>query len=382
MNTLLDRPFPIDAGPSFAKYMMETDSVLVLLFRRDGTVIWYNKKAGALLGTAHINQGISGIFVDFTGLANIGKWAETEAPCLRSLNTASGMPVSYIFRFYKQNDYIIAMGECDCEKSDQLGSTMVELYQDLSNVTRELHRKNAELKQLNNLKNEFLGMAAHDMRSPIGNIQTLAGFLREDLSDTLSAEHNEFINTIIELSDFMLEMLGELLDITAIESGKLQLHLEHARIDKVVESAIALNQRHAADKKISILWTRVPETPDSMLMDPRKILQCINNLISNAVKYSPLNSTIRITVKTTASTCRIHVFDQGPGLKPEDCHNLFQPFHCLQTRPTGGETATGLGLAIVQKIITAHQGTAGVDSSVGHGSCFWIELPRDPSNTF
>ena len=372
----MSRSLPLDLSYLLSDYMLLEADFPVLIFTMDGQVIRCNQFAEELLGETIIKQGVKGIFIDFLKTANIEEWAAADQPELRSLNTANGMPESFRFCFHKSDGYILAIGSRDTHNIKQLEQTTIELCQDLSNATRELHRKNAELKKLNDLKNQFLGMAAHDIRAPTGNIMSLGSMLLEDLSGKLEPEHIQFLEMIVDQSTFMLGMLEDLLDITAIDSGKLTLHLETGNLSEVIEGAIALHKRHAASKNISISWAGA-SSPLLLLMDKRKILQCVSNLISNAVKYSPLNSSVHIAVNITANAFNIQVMDQGPGLSKEDCHKLFQPFKRLNSVPTAGESSTGLGLAIVQKIVSAHHGKTAVKSELGHGSCFSIELPRN-----
>ena len=111
------------------------------------------------------------------------------------------------------------------------------------------------------------------------------------------------------------------------------------------------------------------------MADPHRLRQVIDNLISNAIKFSPPGSTVQVSAQRMPSGWRINVQDEGPGVTPSDRERLFQDFARLSARPTGGEKSTGLGLAITRRVVEAHNGQIGVDSEPGHGANFWFTLP-------
>ena len=229
-----------------------------------------------------------------------------------------------------------------------------------------------KLVELNELKNKFLGMAAHDMRNPLTSIRGFSELLLED-KDSLTEEQIEMLTIISSASDNMLALLSDLLDISAIESGKLSIHFQKGSLQKVIEDTVKINRMVARKKKIR-LHTSLFEIPD-IDFDEDRIVQVIDNLISNAIKFSPVSSNIYISLKQEENTAKVSVKDEGPGISPEDQSKLSGEFQKLSTRPTGGEKSTGLGLAIVKKILDAHHGTVEVESQVGKGSTFSFKIP-------
>lgn len=238
---------------------------------------------------------------------------------------------------------------------------------------RDLRKTERELARLNEEKNEFLGLAAHDVRSPVGAIRGYAEILQSDLIED-HAERQGALRAIIEACDAVQSILDDLLDVSAIESGKLRLDLKPAAVEPLIAEAVRLEQRHATTKEIK--FSIQPLTAGlEIVADRRKILQVLQNLISNAVKYSPPHSVVRIACKMNADRCCIEVNDAGAGISAEDCARLFQAFARAKNRTTGGESSTGLGLVIVRRIVEAHGGRAWVESQLGKGSTFYVDLP-------
>ncbi len=248
------------------------------------------------------------------------------------------------------------------------------LNNELVNLQRELSKKNAELKRLNELKNHFLGMAAHDIRNPLGVIMAYSEFLLDETQDKLSKEHIEFINTINASAHTLLALIEDLLDISHIESGKLNLDLQNTDIVRVAEENISLNRILAAKKDISIKFS-CNHRPIIISIDSRKIDQVFNNLISNALKFSNPGSDVNVYIRMEGNRVLTEIIDQGTGITPDFMDKLFQPFAKASSEGTAGEKCTGLGLSIVKRIVEGHGGKISAESQPGKGSRFYFWLP-------
>ncbi len=251
---------------------------------------------------------------------------------------------------------------------------MTRLNNELANAQRELAKKNFELERLNRLKTQFLGMAAHDLRTPIGHILAYSGFLRDEAASVLNGEQLEFLATIQSSSEFMLHLIDDFLDVSAIESGHLNLDRSLANPRQLLEHNISLNSVLAHKKSIRIQLQIEGELP-VVSFDEEKIAQVLNNLISNAVKFSKQGATVVVRAVAEDGGVRIEVRDQGPGIPEAERGKLFQPFGKTSVRGTAGEKSTGLGLAIARKIVEDHGGRIQVESQVGVGSVFAFTLP-------
>ncbi|NWJ50163.1 MAG: FIST C-terminal domain-containing protein [Bacteroidetes bacterium] len=237
-------------------------------------------------------------------------------------------------------------------------------------IIKELEEQNQLLLLLDEQKNEFLGIAAHDLRNPLGIIQGFADLLNEEIGD----EFKVYTGTITRVSSEMLNLLNDFLDISKIEAGKLDLKKERIDYFSFIKHNIMMNGFMAQNKKINIISEF--EMADQILsIDGGKIDQVLNNLISNAVKYSYPDTTVVVKVFREKNQIVTQVIDHGLGIPENEIDGIFNPFKKTSVRPTGGENSHGLGLAIVKKIIEGHNGEVGVTSELGKGSVFYFTLP-------
>jgi signal transduction histidine kinase len=256
-----------------------------------------------------------------------------------------------------------------------------ELYDELSRLNnelvtlqRELAKKNVELEKLNAQKNQFLGMASHDLRSPLAVMISYSEFLLDEAGDYLQDDHMEILSVIHSYSKFMLRLVTDLLDVSAIEAGKLVLELQPVDLVDLVRRNLALNKVLAARKEIELVLEGETNLPP-MNIDGHKIEQVLNNLISNALKFSHPHSRVLVQMARSGEQVLVSVSDAGPGIPPQELDRLFEPFAKTSVRSTGGEKSTGLGLMIARKVIEAHHGQIGVESTVGVGTTFYFTLP-------
>lgn len=269
-----------------------------------------------------------------------------------------GGAVDYLF---KPLDVAITRAKVD---------TLLKFY----NQQLELEKVNAELLKLNEKKNYFLGMAAHDLRNPLGNINLFSTFLLEEASDILDEGQIEYLNNIIYSSDYMLNLVNNLLDVSKIEAGKLILKITSFDIIEFIRKNIYLNRFIAKKKNINIIFEPVLVTAN-VLADSHQIEQVLNNLLSNAIKFSEKGKDIEVLVTIENEHAKISVKDSGKGIPENEMNKLFNPFSKTSVTGTDGEHGTGLGLAIVKKIIEQHKGVISVSSKVNEGSVFSFTLP-------
>lgn len=255
----------------------------------------------------------------------------------------------------------------------RLNNELVTLQRELAKRNAEQETLNQELRRLNELKNTFVGMAAHDIRGPLANIQLAAQFLLE--SDRLTQnETKQLLGDIAGQAGYMLTLVADLLDVSQIELGRLDLKLTTVELAGFLAEVVQRYDQLAHAKNTQVLLVSV--NPGSIAADPLRLRQVLDNLLSNAVKFSPPGSTVTVSAQPLDPGWRINVHDQGPGITAADRQFLFQDFARLSARPTGGEASTGLGLAISRRVVEAHGGHIGVDSTPGHGSTFWFTIPR------
>jgi signal transduction histidine kinase len=237
-------------------------------------------------------------------------------------------------------------------------------------TTKELEEQNQLLKSLNEQKNEFIGIAAHDLRSPTGIILSFSELLENKIDD----KYKGYMEIISQTSSTMLQLINDLLDISKIESGKLDLKRKPIEYIGFVAQNIKLNEYLAQNKRIQIVGDFEMQT-QILVIDKGKIEQVLNNLIGNAIKYSHPDSTITVKVFIENDQIVTQIIDQGQGIPEDEIQDIFYPFKKTSVTPTSGEASHGLGLAIVKKIIEGHNGQIGVLSEHGKGSTFYFMLP-------
>ncbi len=234
-----------------------------------------------------------------------------------------------------------------------------------------------QLSNANASKNKFLGMAAHDLRNPLASIRGLAEFLSDGTVGPLTPDQLDLVKTIHGASQSMLDLVNELLDVATIEAGELRLQLELQDLGALLEKSVYLSNIEAAKKTTKIICTASGDSSFA-LVDGAKIRQVIDNLISNAAKFSPPGSTITVELHAGPGRRGFSVKDQGPGIPESEKDKLFKDFGRLSVKPTGGEKSTGLGLAICRKIIDAHGGMISAENLPGLGCEFRVTLPCPP----
>ncbi len=238
---------------------------------------------------------------------------------------------------------------------------------------QEIYEKNIQLRELNELKNKFLGIASHDLRNPLYLIKTFSEVLEDGTLGKVTQKQKESLKKIYNASLFMQGLLENLLDISQIESGKIDIKKEPQDFNEIAKQQIELIQLLADKKNIQVHFD--PGSLPPVPYDKRAISQVLGNFIGNAVKFSPPETKVLVTTEKLDDSIRLSVHDEGPGLSKEDQQLLFQEFQTLTARPTGGEKSTGLGLAICKKLIHLHDGKVGVSSELGKGSTFYFSIP-------
>ena len=231
-----------------------------------------------------------------------------------------------------------------------------------------------QLLELNDLKNRILGIAAHDLRNPLGTVQGYAKLMAGGVLGGITEKQRVALVNVDRSCETMLGLINDLLDISAIESGKLTLNIKQVDLKPYLTSCHEANSLLADGKNIRLRLEMLREMP-LVQIDPDRMNQVLGNLIGNAIKYSYPGTTIILRADLVAGEVRLMVADQGQGIPPEDLSKLFMEFGKASVRPTAGEKSTGLGLAICRRIVDAHRGRIWCESQAGKGSTFTVALP-------
>jgi signal transduction histidine kinase len=227
-----------------------------------------------------------------------------------------------------------------------------------------------ELEKATEQKSQVLSMAAHNLKNPL---QSIIGFSTLIDEDSDNSQIKNMAKNIYSSSKEMISQISDLLETAAMESKNLKLDLEPVNIQKIMDGVIKKNYNRAKQKDQKLIICSGNDL--SIIADEHWLNVAIDNLVSNAIKYSPFGKSIEISCEVIDQFIRIKVKDDGVGLTEEDMKKLFNKYQRLTAKPTGGESSTGLGLAIVKDIIEKHNGKVWAESNTGNGATFIIQLP-------
>jgi|AntRauTorcE11897_2_1112592.scaffolds.fasta_scaffold14347_1 PAS domain S-box-containing protein len=236
--------------------------------------------------------------------------------------------------------------------------------------TKDLEQASKELKELNKNKDRLLGIVAHDLRSPLAAIVSSIELVSVTNDKN---ERDELLNLATESAYKMLDLVNDLLDVSAIKTGKLEIKKQQIDLKSYFDSIAKSCTRNASLKGINFELSTRFDKPEFSL-DPNRIEQVITNLVGNAIKFSNRGTTITLTVTSTKEHLIIKVKDQGLGIPEDELPNIFGEFTDISTKPTENEKSSGLGLSICKRITELHGGSISVKSKPKEGSTFKVIL--------
>jgi PAS domain S-box-containing protein len=271
----------------------------------------------------------------------------------------------------------------DVTRERQLERDLRKQSRELEQHVDELERKQSELERATRLKSEFLANMSHELRTPLNAIIGFAEVLLDGTYGTLNAKQKDCARDVLSGGRHLLGLINDILDLSKIEAGKMELQREDLDLESVVQQAIVLVTPQAATKAIPISVDVARET-HLVHGDPDRIRQILLNLLSNAVKFTSNGGKVRLSAQRTESGTRVVVEDTGIGIAPEHADRLFKEFSQVDGSHTRRFGGTGLGLAISKRLVELGGGSIGFESEVGKGSKFFFTLPRatQPRPTF
>ena len=259
---------------------------------------------------------------------------------------------------------------------ESLQRSNITLERRVADRTAELNRINVELEHASHAKDEFLANMSHELRTPLNSILGLSESLLEQKRGTLNDGQQKLIRIIEASGHHLLDLINDILDLSKIEAGKLDFYPEMISVDEICRSSLAFIKAQAAKKSIAVDYSN--ESPVVKISaDPRRLKQILVNLLTNAVKFTLEHGHVTLLVNADPgqNLIRFAVIDNGIGIDPQDMPRLFQPFVQVDSGLNRQQEGTGLGLALVQKLTDLHCGSVQVESQVGLGSRFTVNLP-------
>jgi signal transduction histidine kinase len=240
----------------------------------------------------------------------------------------------------------------------------------ISAQNEKLEARNKQLSELNNEKDSLMNIVAHDLKSPLNRIRGLSDLI--ELEGNLNEHQKKYLSLLKHSTRSGLDLIVDLLDVSALEANRTP-NYSYFDLGSIINERVNAFHYYASTKSITLESTITIH--DLFFLDQDYIIRILDNLISNAIKFSTANSKVHIRAEIKEVFCSISVSDEGPGFAPEDLHYLYQKFKKLSARPTGGESSNGLGLAIVKTLVERLKGRIELYTEEGKGSTFEILFP-------
>jgi len=292
-----------------------------------------------------------------------------EETTLHSLNTESFYEL--ISKDQEVLQGILKLMTARLRNLDVIQEELAQKNRKIQIQKEEISQKNIELISLNDEKNHLISIVAHDIRNPLSSASTFANLMKSDFH-LLNEEHQEYITYLLRSLDRMTDLVTRILDVKAIESKYMNVKPMKFSINNEINDLLSQFEERATNKEIEI---KIELDEIDAVLDQVLFRQITENLITNAIKFSPPSKSIWIRLINGNNNFTVEVEDEGPGFTEEDKEKLFGKFQQLSAKPTGGESSTGLGLSIVKKFTETMNGRVWCESEHGKGAKFKIELP-------
>jgi len=256
---------------------------------------------------------------------------------------------------------------------EKIWRSQQELEMKVEERTRQLTMALKEVQELSKRKNDFISSVSHELRTPLTSIKGYAAILLAGKLGSVPDEIKERLGKINRHSDELVHMVNDLLDISRIESGKVDMKMENLELTPIVEKVADLLSEQLKTKNIAFS-SQIPGDCQKILADRRQIERVFINLLGNALKFTPQNGKISVSAQQVNKTIQVDIADSGFGIPEDDQENIFKEFYRVDNTINQEVKGTGLGLTLVKHIIEAHQGKIWVKSKLGKGSTFSFTL--------
>jgi len=250
-----------------------------------------------------------------------------------------------------------------------------------------LHEKNLELEsarsvaeKTNLAKSDFLANMSHELRTPLNSVIGFSEVLQDQLFGPINDKQQEYVNNILTSGRHLLSLINDILDLSKVESGKMELELSTFLLRESLNASMRMLKEKALVNRINLKLDLSPEADVCIVADPRKLKQILFNLLSNALKFTPEGGTVEVSAVKYGDSIEIVVADTGTGIREEDISKLFQAFTQLESVYTKEYEGTGLGLALTRQLVELHGGRIWVESEFGAGSRFCFSIPLTQPN--
>jgi signal transduction histidine kinase len=262
------------------------------------------------------------------------------------------------------------------EQVKMLNLSLEQRTRDLAVTNTELEIRNREAEKANRLKSNFLATMSHELRTPLNSIIGFSDLLAEQTAGQLTKKQERFVGHIKESSQHLLALINDILDLSKIEAGRLQLKFENFPMSVATAEVLSTVRPLAAAKQIEL----TTELGADLILyaDHVRLKQVLYNLLTNAIKFTPQDGSVRLLGRLETSFLWVSVIDTGIGIPREEQESIFEAFHQLPAPTQGVREGTGLGLSITKLLVEQHGGRIWVESEPGQGSQFHFTIPMLP----
>jgi signal transduction histidine kinase/CheY-like chemotaxis protein len=269
--------------------------------------------------------------------------------------------------------YVLTVRDLATKRSAQAEVARINL--ELEKANRELTTRNEQIQHATKMKSRFLASMSHELRTPLNAIIGFSELLDSETAGAVNEKQKRFLGHIRTGARHLLQLINDILDLSKVEAGQLQIFPENALMRDLVHEVLPIVNPMAAIKKITLEHPFADE-PVGVHADRIRLKQVVYNLLSNAIKFTPQGGRVRMTVADEGEWNRFAISDTGVGIKPEDLELIFEEFRQVSETTKGVREGTGLGLAITRRLVEQHGGKLWVESTFGAGSTFYFTMPK------
>jgi two-component system, cell cycle sensor histidine kinase PleC len=356
------------------RLLTEQASDMISRNKADGTCVYLTRRSKQLLGYEP---------EELIGTRTITLVAEADRPAVSKVLSEvfrTGKPQVATYRLQHKQGHFVWV---ETSASGILSNDGV--IREIVNVTRDVtERKKAEAEieaareraeAASRTKSRFLANMSHELRTPLNAIIGFSDILKQEMFGAVgNPRYREYASLINESGQLLLDLIGDILDMSKVEAGKYQLHLEEIGVSDLVESCVRLVHRRAEDSNVKLV-TDIPAGSLLVRLDKRAVKQVLLNLLSNAVKFTPKDGSVTLKARLDADILTLSVMDTGVGIAVDDLPRLGQPFEQANIEADLTKTGTGLGLALVKSLVQLHGGAMRIESKLGAGTTVTVTLP-------
>ncbi len=375
-------PLPLQAG-DMAQDVVKRNEMIILHAIPADSVLSVSTGAGIILPREIIAAPlmVKNDVIAVLELASLQGFGDTERQIINRIIPPLGIGINQkrLELELKDRSHQIETANYELQtindESQTLNLSLQSMNEELQAQQAEIAESNRRLAEVSRTKSEFLANMSHELRTPLNSVIGFSEVLQDQLFGPINEKQQEYVQNILTSGRHLLSLINDILDLSKVESGKMELELTGFSLQETLEASLMMLQEKALKGEIDLQMDPALQTDIQIVADQRKLKQILFNLLSNAVKFTPAGGSVKVSSLSDGDFVEITVADSGIGIKQEDIPKLFQPFTQLESVYSKQFEGTGLGLALTKQLIELHGGRVWVKSEFGKGSSFSFTIP-------